>query len=337
MKSNIIITPTIGLTKDEWLSFRSRGVGGSDVGCIMGLSPYKSSLELYYQKIGAIQTFDIENMSMFLGKEQEDFVGSMWEYWEGSEESVIANYRDGRKVRRCKKINGYIQNDLYPWLFVSLDREINKQGEKGNGTLEIKLINSWEADKWESGIPPAYIAQVNCQMLVAEYEFGEMAILEDNRKFFVYPFEKSEIIQNHIIRKTKDFWDRVIAGRKFVNEKYLPENQFNQRKLQELDHEIDKLAPEPDGTLTYSNYLKEKFGRPLEAERKGSDMELGYAMIQRSAAEEIKEIEATKLKAENSLKNAMGDRVQMLDFGPAGRVYWSKTAAGHRVFRNKIK
>ena len=337
MKSNIIITPTSELTKDEWLAFRSRGVGASDCGVILGLSPYKSSLELYYQKIGAVPTFNIENMAMFLGTEQEDFVATIWSYWGGDEESLIKNYREGNQVRKCKKINGYIQNAAYPWLFVSLDREINKQGDKGNGTLEIKLINSYEADKWESGIPPGYIAQVQTQMLVAGYDFGEMAILEDNRKFYVYPFETSEIIQKAIIEKTYDFWCRVIQGRKFVNEKYLAMQQFNQRRVDELTHEIDQLAPEPDGTLVYADYLKQKFGRPLEAERKGTAEELTWAGMQRESADRMKEIQESKLLAENRLKMAMGDKFQMLDFGSQGRVYWSKQSDGKRVFRNKIK
>src|SRR5688572_27257450 len=110
MKSNITIHSTVGMDKETWLSFRSRGLGASDVGVVTGLSPYKSSLELYYQKIGEIQTFNIENMSMFLGTEQEEFVATMWSYWEGDEESVIRNYRDGKQVRRCKRINGYIVN-----------------------------------------------------------------------------------------------------------------------------------------------------------------------------------------------------------------------------------
>lgn len=337
MKPNITVFPTAGLTKDEWLSFRSRGLGASDIGVVLGLSPYKSSLELYYQKIGAVPTFNIENMAMFLGTEQEDFVATIWTYWGGDEESLIKNYREGNQVRKCKKVNGYIQNAAYPWLFVSLDREINKQGDKGNGTLEIKLINSYEADKWESGIPPGYIAQVQTQMLVAGYDFGEMAILEDNRKFYVYPFETSSVIQEHIVKKTKDFWDRVIQGRKYVNEKYVCMQEFNQRRVDELDHEIDKLAPEPDGTLVYANYLKEKFGRPLEAERCGTASELLEAQNQRENAERLKEIQEKKLLAENRLKMAMGDKFQMLDFGAEGRVYWSKQSDGKRVFRNKLK
>lgn len=337
MKSKLKLIPTFGMGRQEWLSFRTKGIGASEVGTVLGLDDYKSSLELYYQKIGATPTFDTETMAKFMGLRHEDLIAELWQFWENDEETMIRNYQAGNIVRRCQRVNAYVSNPDYPWLFVSLDRKINKTAAREEGTLELKTISGYEADKWESNLPPKYITQVNCQMLVCEFEFGEMAILQDGRKLSVLPFEASRVIQEHIIKKTMDFWDRVIQGRKYVNEKYVCLQEFNQRRVDELDHEIDKLAPEPDGTLVYANYLKEKFGRPLEAERRGTASELLEAQNQRENAERMKEIQEKKLLAENRLKMAMGDKFQMLDFGAEGRVYWSKQSDGKRVFRNKIK
>ena len=38
----------------EWLAQRESGIGGSEVGSILGLSPYVSALTLFYQKLGVI-------------------------------------------------------------------------------------------------------------------------------------------------------------------------------------------------------------------------------------------------------------------------------------------
>lgn len=337
MKSKLKLIPTTGMTREEWLSYRSEGLGASEVGTVLGLDDYKSSLELYYQKIGATPSFDIDTMAKFMGIQHEDLIALLWSFWERDEETMIRNFKEGKIVRRCQRVNAYVTNPDFPWLFVSLDRKINKTEIRGEGTLELKTISGYEADKWESNLPPKYIAQVNAQMLVCEFQFGEMAILQDGRKLSVLPFERSEIIQNHIIQKTQDFWARVIAGRKLVNEKYLPTNQYNQRRLDELNHEIDKLAPEPDGTLVYADYLKQRFGRPSSAERQGTAEELAIARHQQAAAQSLKEWQEVKVLAENKLKSIMGDRVQMLDFGREGRVYWSLTSNNNRVFRNKLK
>ena len=117
---------------------------------------------------------------MFLGKQAEDKNAEMWEYWDGSVEGMIKNFYSGNKVRRCRRLNAYVQNPKYKWLFVSLDRVINKHTWKGvefgEGTLELKNLSSYEADKWEGGIPLKHLLQVQTQMAVCEFDYGELAV-----------------------------------------------------------------------------------------------------------------------------------------------------------------
>lgn len=337
MKSKLLLTPTGEMSREAWLTYRSNGIGASEVGTILGLDDYKSSLELFYYKIGDLPTLDTENIYQFMGKYQEDAIADLWQYWQDDEETMIKNYRDGKIIRRCQRVNAYVNNPDYPWLFVSLDRKINKTENKGEGTLELKTISGYVADKWDGGVAPTYVPQLNTQMLVCGFDYGEMAILQDGRRFFVLPFEKSHTIQQVIITETKKFWDRVLEARKLVNEKYICLGEFNYKRAEELTAEIDKLAPDPDGSQAYSDFLKKKYKRPLSAERQGTEEEQRFAGVAAITAQKIKKEEEIKRLAENYLKAAMGDRFQMLDFGPAGRVYWSMTQGGNRVFRNKIK
>lgn len=338
MKSKLTLIPTTGMSRDEWLSYRHTGLGASEVGTVLGLDDYTSSLELYYYKIGEVPKFDTESMASFMGREQEDLIARLWQYWEGTEDSMIRNFRAGRVVRKCARVNAYVRNPAFPWLYVSLDRKINKYDERGEGTLELKTINGWEADKWESGLPPKYVTQVQTQIGVCEFGWGEMALLQDGRRMNVLPLDVSDTIFNHVVVTTKRFWDKVEEGRKLVNEKYKCLVEFNHRRVEELTAEIDKLAPEPDGTLAYANYLKERFNKPSNLEREGTEEEFSAAIYQRDAADRLKEIQEQKLLHENVLKAAMGNSVQILNFGPVrGKVYWSNYANGNRVFRNKIK
>lgn len=50
-KPNVFVN-TENLTEDEWLAYRRKGIGGSDVASALGLSPYRTKRELYYDKIG---------------------------------------------------------------------------------------------------------------------------------------------------------------------------------------------------------------------------------------------------------------------------------------------
>ena len=217
MKSIIQLVPTTNMSQEDWLRYRKRGIGASEVAIVMGLSPYKASIQLFYEKIGEDLGFNIENLQKFLGKEQEPFLATLWEFWDPANpghEQMIANYRAGRKIRRCKRVNAYANNPAYPWLFVSLDREINQYDGRGNGALELNTIGGYEADKWEAGFPPGYVVQLQTQIGVCEYLFGESAVMKDNRDYFVLPFEQNATIFEAIVTETKKFWDKVEEGRK---------------------------------------------------------------------------------------------------------------------------
>ena len=74
MNSKLILTSTLGMSREQWLAFRKRGVGGSDVPTIMGMNPYKAEIELWYEKLSLIPELTIENIAMFGGKRGEDLV-----------------------------------------------------------------------------------------------------------------------------------------------------------------------------------------------------------------------------------------------------------------------
>ena len=89
MAKDLIYTSTQDMTPEQWLEFRKRGIGASEVGAIMGLSQYKSNVELFYDKIGQGLGFNVENIAMFLGTELESFIANLWQYWNGSEAGLL--------------------------------------------------------------------------------------------------------------------------------------------------------------------------------------------------------------------------------------------------------
>lgn len=343
MKANIRLVPTQDMTQEQWLQYRKQGIGASEVGVIMGLSPYKASIQLFYEKIGQELGYSVETLSRFLGKEQEPFIAQLWEYWEGDQAKMIENYRAGRKVRRCKRVNAYAHNSKYPWLFVSLDREINKftssDGKNWeNGALELKTIGGYEVDKWEAGIPPVYVVQVQTQMLVCEYDYGEIAILRDNRDFSVLPFEFSQSIADGILETTRNFWDRVEKARVILTQQFEARRNFNQKAVEELDAQLHTLEPEPDGSDAFNAFLKEKYHIALPGEQAGTPQQLADAQAHKEATARIKEVTETKQLHENRLKNDFGHQnCDRLDFGANGYVSWKADSNGVRRFLNKTK
>lgn len=336
MNSNLIYTSTNGMSYDDWLSFRKCGLGASEVGAVMGLSQYKSSLELFHDKASSKINYTPENMAMFMGHEMEDLISKMWSFWDKDEEGMIRNYRAGTPVRKMQKVNAYVQNPKYPWLFVSLDRKINKYKGKEEGALELKTISSFEAKKWIAEIPPQYLIQVITQMLVCEFEYGEIAILQDGRKLDVLPLEFNQNIAQQIIEETHDFWIRVQEGRKLYTQKFEAERNFNQRLAEEIEARIFEIEPEADNSLGFESYMKESYKISEDIGREGTVLELDNARKHKEAKESIKKWEEVARTSQNYLMNQMRE-LECLDFGKDGKVYWKTDKRGVRTFRNNIK
>jgi putative phage-type endonuclease len=345
MKSTLTLVPTGNMTAEEWLAFRHNGIGASEVGTVMGVNPYKSSIELFYEKLGQ-PLMTPQKLCMFLGKEREAFNADLWECWDGTDEGMMKNFQAGLPVRRCKRVNAYVINPKYPWLFVSLDREINQNqvwpGESkklrtGNGALELKEISGHEADKWESNIPVGYIFQHQQQIGVCEYEYGEIALLRDNVEFSVLPFDFNQEIFEGIVLKTKLFWDKVLEARKVMTIRYDAALNFNQKRVQEMDAELQRLEPEPDGSEGWAKFMKEKYRIAIPGEMAGGLEELAIARQHLALKDDMKALEEQIRLRENQLKNILRDGADVLDFGKQGQISWKVTAKGHRMFLNKVK
>lgn len=322
----------IKINKDKdyegWLNYRNSGIGASEVGTILGLNPWKSSIELFYQKIGEIPQMLKENMAMFMGNRLESFVADMWEYYDKDEQSVINNFNEGKKIRHCQEVKGYIVNSDYPHLFFSPDRIITKEGtklvkrgkiylEEAEGVLEIKTISGFASKQWEGGIPPSYIVQLTTYLMGLNLQYGEIAFLEDGRNLKVFPIEKQDFLVEKIISATTEFWERVTMARADMENAHL-------------------YAPEPDGTESYQKFLNLKYAVSEDKIVKGDSESLLLAKRHKQLSEEIKELEGDQRLCSAFLKAKLQES-EVLDFGEAGKITWKTDSRGVRTFKNNIK
>lgn len=55
-----VLVDTENLSREDWLSWRRRGIGGSDAAAVMGMSPFCTKRDLYYDKRGIQPVMDEE-------------------------------------------------------------------------------------------------------------------------------------------------------------------------------------------------------------------------------------------------------------------------------------
>ena len=330
------------LTYDQWLVQRLKGIGASEVGAIVYGNAYTSNLEIFYEKIGAPRP-RTENIRMFLGKETEETSRKLHMYYDGTEQSVVDNYRSGRKVKETINLNSTCHNTDYPHLFVTPDSEIQPFGKyagRGKGTLEIKNTTSWYLNSFESGLPTDNVLQVCSQLIVPQYEYGELFYFIDNSKFQLHEIEKSDIgnIEETIMLHTIPFWDNVLLARPLYNQLYEAQRNMNMRLVGELQNEIARLEPPAQNTAGYLNFLSKKYTDKMAGMgiMEGNDAQLSIARKHKELGKQIKVLEEDKRRLEIELKQILGDK-HTLNFGKNGKITWAESKVGNRTFLNSTK
>ncbi len=322
----------------EWKDFLFPCVGASEISPLLGLNPYYSKIELFFEKVGIKPSWDEDNIAMFWGRELEEQIAEKWMYWDGSPEGMIANYAAKELKRKCRRINFYTQNKDFPWIFASLDRVINKQGtgeETANeGALECKTISGFYAKMWENEIPPMYVAQHQTQLAVLGFDYGELAVLKDGRYFDVMPFDKHPGIVERLIRESKLFFDSV----KYSIERWLLHQCTTDENVQQqLYAEIEAVSPEPDGSESYKNYLSETYQTSIAGkEIQGTVVEEELVKQYKFFDKRMKDFDYLKTECRNKLCATMKD-VPVLNLGTLGKVTWREEGQKGRVFRVNIK
>lgn len=316
-KKKIERISTSKLNREQWLELRTSivGLGGSDIGTVVGLNPYNSSVNLFYQKIGYIPRADFQNESMFHGTHLEEYVANLWQHWDGDTETMIKNFDAGRIVRKCRKLNAIIVNHDYPYLFANIDRLIAATSGRGKGVLEVKTMSGYVADKWESGVPPSYIFQLQQYLLCTGHKWGEIVSLKDGREIDVIPFEANESIQNTIIEKGSDFINRVKEGKRLIG---LIKND------QELIQALSEIEPDADDSQPYTDFLNLRH-KLRESENMvdasydhhiWGERYIKYSMLEKECKKR-KVLNANKIKADMERQSA-----SVVDFGCYGKITW---------------
>lgn len=224
------LIPTTGISHEQWLAERTKGIGGSDVAAALGLSPWTTPVELWQAKRGESEPQPTSE-AMHFGTELEPLVAK--EFQE----------RTGLKVQRV----GYTfvdgEND---WMRANIDRaivmpEIQKNvrpvknpTEGGpfittDAILECKTANAFDAHLWgesqedeikagkivtEHRIPLYYETQVQWYLRLTGTHICYVAVLIGGNSFRVYRVDRNDEVINSIVAKLQRFWTENVIGGK---------------------------------------------------------------------------------------------------------------------------
>lgn len=189
-----ILISTEGLSREEWLKQRLRGIGGSDACAAVGRDRYRSRLALWAEKTGRSSERP-DNGKMRLGRDLEDYVARRF-----VEET-------GKQV---KPLNAIYVHEKYDCIIANIDREII--GE--NAGLECKTTNAAFSKLPDNAaeLPDHYLFQIWHYLNVMGYDKMYLAVLD----FASGDLRIYEILRDNekcaaLLEQEVQFWNNYVA------------------------------------------------------------------------------------------------------------------------------
>jgi putative phage-type endonuclease len=223
----------------QWLEERRKGIGGSDVAAIMGLSPFKTAYQVYREK----------------RREVEDWQGNELTDWGKRMEPAIRQwYSDttGRDVRLPDKI---MYHEKYPFMLASLDGFTDDRR-----IVEIKTARSGKhwGEPGTNQIPDYYAVQVHHYMIVTGFEVTDVpvSIAGGHPELYEVPADKE--IHEMIIEACATFWKRVVDGNPPDPVTYADAvSRFGQLKSEGVIQADEKVIHAIEGLKSVREQMKE--------------------------------------------------------------------------------
>ena len=180
--------------RQKWLKWRKGGIGSSDVPIIMGVSRFKTPLQLYQEKIS--DSLEEDTTNQFIkdqGNNAETKIRAFYEMMVGVDFAPCL-----------------VENSDYPFMRASLDGRTESKKQ----ICEIKLIgkDKFDAAKQQGSVPDDYYPQVQHQLLVSG---------ADRCYFLCYLYDKDDMFFKNAmtmekfcmieVRSDKDYQDKMLA------------------------------------------------------------------------------------------------------------------------------
>ena len=204
------------MSQEQFLRDRQKGIGGSDVAAIMGVSPWKTPLDVYLEKTMPVPPDDdfepiADKPELARGRRCEKY--------------ILEEYAD--RTFRTLAPGRLIRHPRYPFLQGHVDAFV--KGYEGI-VVEAKSVGG-SPGLWNDEIPLYYKTQVAHYALIANCERVDVPVLFDRWQYACFSYYRDPEFEDRILKTCLAFW----------NEHVLKETPPQPVNL----HDIQTLYPKP--------------------------------------------------------------------------------------------
>jgi predicted phage-related endonuclease len=264
-------------TKEQWLTQRKGGIGGTDISAILGLNPWRNAIDVYLAKLGLAQ--QPETQAMRLGNRLEPAIAEEYADLTGSKlvrgEEIAPLFPGIANVWRGHTI---IEHRDHRFLIGTPDA-IVPDAERG---LEIKNAG-FQGREWgrpgTDEIPRHYLLQCAWYMALTGLSHWDVAVLFSGNRMEIYTVRRNAELESALLKVGADFWQR---------------------------HVLTRMPPPIDASRSYTQYLAKKFREGTEQVVPSTPEAEQWAARLREAQEQRARCEQAEQLARNHLMDLVG-------------------------------
>jgi putative phage-type endonuclease len=192
------------LINQDFALLRAKSLGGSDVGALLGLSKYRSAVDVWMEKTSK-EIAVRDSLPLRFGQFAEEFVASEYALSTGlslaSHDAAVIHpeyqYMHGH-------IDRYVLNGDLP--LISSDGKIT-----ACRILECKTANPFAQSEWgEVGsdqVPLSYLVQCVWYMMLTNINQTDLAVLFGNTDFRIYEINRDLELEKMVLNRAITFWE----------------------------------------------------------------------------------------------------------------------------------
>lgn len=255
------------MEREEWLRERMKGIGGSEMAAILGLSPWSGPHDVWARKTGRVPELE-DNFRFKVGRLFEAPIAQL--------------YADREKVSLAR-IDGLLRHPTAP-IVGTPDRLIVSGKDRG---LEIKTASwkfrhHWGEEEYTDDVPAYYLTQCATYMMLCNTSEWDLAVMFgfQEQDFRIYRVKRDMELEEMLIDSATTFWNRYVLG----NEE-----------------------PNIDGSGGCTEYLKRRYPKPIFDVRDANAEETEVIASLVKARGDTQYAEAVELALENQVKAMIGE------------------------------
>lgn len=190
------------LNNQDFAHNRSKCLGGSDIGAVLGLSPYRSAMDVWLEKTGQV-TEHADSLPLRFGQFAEAFVAN--------------EYAQLTQTQVKEPSSPYIHGQ-YSFLQGHVDRLVY-HAEPSNTAAAIKILecktaNPFRQQDWgEIGsdeVPMTYLVQCLWYLMLTNLREADLAVLFGNHDFRIYTIQRDATLENLLLQQAVNFWEQHV-------------------------------------------------------------------------------------------------------------------------------